>query len=299
MTDSNATPSTTPHPPQPLQFDRVDAGPEASPADQSATLKCESCGNEIRVAYYHVNGISVCARCKEVAVEASQSPRGAGVFFKSLIFGGVAALIGAAIYYAVIAITNFEIGLVAILIGFMVGAAVRKATGGRGGRKFQVLALLLTYFAVGVAYMPLAIKGAMDGSKSTASVADSATSGDSSATAISDSSAVPSAAVATLAGAPAADSTSAVSDSTNSATALGGNVFVALAIVLGGGFLFIWALPVIAVVGSLPSGIISAMIIGFGMHQAWKMTGAFGASVSGPYRVGSASPAADTPAASA
>ena len=60
------------------------------------------------------------------------------------IFGLGAALAGAAIYYAVIAITHFEIGLVAILIGYMVGYAVRKGAGGRGGLRFQILAALLT-----------------------------------------------------------------------------------------------------------------------------------------------------------
>lgn len=289
MTDPNATPSTSS---QPLQFDRVDAPAEASQGDQSAPLQCESCGNAIHAAYYHVNGRSVCVRCKDTAVDASQSPRGAGVIFKSLLFGGVAALGGAAIYYAVIAITNFEIGLVAILIGFMVGAAVRKATAGRGGRKFQVIALLLTYFAVGVAYTPLAIKGAMDAPK-TASVADSVSASG------SDSIALPPPTPMTpmLAGAAAtADTTAAATDST-SATQLGGNIFVALAILLGGGFLMVLALPVLAVVGSLPSGLISALIIGFGMHQAWKMTAAFTANVSGPYRVGAEPPpATDAPA---
>ena len=67
----------------------------------------------------------------------------------------VAAIPGAILYYAVIAITNFEIGIVAIAIGYMVGWAVRKGAGGRGGRRFQVLALVLTYWAVGLAYTPL------------------------------------------------------------------------------------------------------------------------------------------------
>ena len=71
------------------------------------------------------------------------------------LFGLVAAIAGAILYYAVIAISNFEIGIVAIAIGFMVGWAVRKGAANRGGRRFQVLALVLTYWAVGLAYTPL------------------------------------------------------------------------------------------------------------------------------------------------
>ena len=41
----------------------------------------------------------------------------------------------------------------------MVGWAIRKGTAGRGGRRFQILAAVLTYWAVGLAYTPLAFKG--------------------------------------------------------------------------------------------------------------------------------------------
>ena len=49
-----------------------------------------------------------------------------------------AGIVGAAIYYAVIAITHLEIGIVAILIGYMVGRAVRKGARGHGGLRFQI-----------------------------------------------------------------------------------------------------------------------------------------------------------------
>jgi hypothetical protein len=46
------------------------------------------------------------------------------------------------------------------------------------------------------------------------------------------------------------------------------------------------ALPVLVVIGSFPSGLISAFIIFIGMRQAWKMTSAPVLKVYGPYRVG-------------
>jgi len=54
---------------------------------------------------------------------------------------------------------------------------------------------------------------------------------------------------------------------------------------------FSFALPVLAVIGSLPGGIISAAIIVFGMQQAWRMTGAPRLVITGPYRIASESPA--------
>ncbi len=49
---------------------------------------------------------------------------------------------------------------------------------------------------------------------------------------------------------------------------------------------FSLALPVLAVVNSMPSGLISAAIIAFGMQQAWRMTTAAEIQLTGPFRVG-------------
>jgi hypothetical protein len=47
-----------------------------------------------------------------------------------------------------------ELGIVAILVGFMVGKAVRKGSGNRGGAGYQVLAVLITYCCIAANYMP-------------------------------------------------------------------------------------------------------------------------------------------------
>jgi len=113
--------------------------------------------------YYHVNDKPVCESCRGVVMSAAATPRTTGPLIRGGIFGLGAAIAGAAIYYAVIAIANLEIGIVAILIGYMVGYAVRKGAGGRGGRRFQILAVVLTYWSVGLAYAPLAFKQATKG----------------------------------------------------------------------------------------------------------------------------------------
>ena len=55
---------------------------------------------------------------------------------------------------------------------------------------------------------------------------------------------------------------------------------------LGMLFVFVFALPVMVIAGSLPSGLLSAFIIFIGLHQAWKMTAAPPLQVSGPHHVG-------------
>ena len=217
--------------PPPLQFDT--AVPTVAPSDiiTAQGVTCVACGRAVSDEYFDVNGQSVCDGCRTQLAQLAESPRGWGTFAKAGLFGFVAAVLGAILYYAVIAITNFEIGFVAIAIGFMVGWAIRKATANRGGRRFQVLALVLTYWSVGLAYTPLTFQE----------------------------------------------------------LAKGGNKEQAQGAVLVG---FSLALPVLAVFGSLPGGLLSALIIGIGMRQAWQMTGAQQVQISGPYRISEAAPPA-------
>lgn len=103
--------------------------------------------------------------CKQHAERSSGSIRDWGLTLRAGSYGLGPAIAGAAIYYGVIAITEFEIGIVAILIGYMVGFAIKRGARGRGGRRLQVIGAALVYLAVCLAYLPLVIKGAVEGSK--------------------------------------------------------------------------------------------------------------------------------------
>ena len=301
-----------PSPPDDLQFDHVadaaDPAAAAAPSPATAAVVCASCGTPLTTEYYDVNGTPVCAACRAGLERHAADVRRPGVFARAVLFGLGAAVAGAAIYYAVIAITDFEIGLVAILIGYMVGYAVRKATAGRGGRRFQVLGAGLTYLAVGLAYFALAIK--QDIGKTAASPAPAA---DSAAAAAAPGAPAGAPAIAEAPPPPPVHPREAVGVADDPArppvadpekvpapTETGSPVGMAGAVA---GLLFlIVALPVMAVMGTMPSGLISALIIGIGMHQAWQMTGAPRLEIHGPFRVGGVpdeSPAPALPAAPA
>jgi hypothetical protein len=237
----------------PLQFDHVTP---ASTATSTPGVTCENCHTPIDTEYFQVNAHLVCTECKGLIEAAIETPTGVAPLVLGGLFGLGAGIVGAAIYYAVIALANLEIGIVAILIGYMVGYAVRKGAGNRGGLRFQILAVTLTYLAVAFAYTPLAIGGARAKSRPGAAATTSAT------------------AVAT----PAAAETPAPGAQPRPVR----SVWVWLLIVAG----LIAALPVLVIVGSFPSGVITAIIIFIGMRQAWRMTGRPAPDILGPFRVG-------------
>jgi hypothetical protein len=76
---------------------------------------------------------------------------------RAALYGGAAALGGCALYALVAIVLHAEIGLIAILVGWMVGKAIRHASYGRGGRAQQILAVTLTYFAITTSYIPVVL----------------------------------------------------------------------------------------------------------------------------------------------
>jgi len=71
--------------------------------------------------------------------------------------GVLAAAVGAGIYYAIAEVTGYEFGLMSIVLGLMVGFAVRRGARARGGWRYQTLAMFLCYAAICATYVPRVI----------------------------------------------------------------------------------------------------------------------------------------------
>jgi hypothetical protein len=238
-----------------LQFDRVVVA-DAAGAQPHTGITCSVCHLAIPTEYYTVNGHVVCAHCRENIEDAVETPRGAGTLLVAALFGLGAGLAGAFIYFAVIYFANLEIGIVAILIGYMVGYAVRKGARGRGGLRFQILAIALTYGSIAMAYAPLVVIAAVKDSHE-----------------------------AQGPGAAARQNTQSVRPAPRAESRERPPAAIVLAEMLA----FIAVLPVLVIWNTLPSGLITVVIIFIGMRQAWRMTGAPPITVFGPYQVGGAS----------
>jgi hypothetical protein len=153
-------------------------------------------------------------------------------------------LAGWAIYAIVAIATGMEIGLIAILVGVMVGKAIRRGSGGVGGRPLQILAVALTYFSITTSYIPVIIWEVAH--KSKAERAETANGG-----AVSHSEA-----------------------SSGQAAPAGKAILYLLAVGAVAPFLSLT---------SGFSGLISLFIIFIGLRQAWSLTGRAEIPLTGPY----------------
>jgi len=274
MTDPGQPPAT-PAAPE-LQFDRLEPTSDATSGAAAPSVDgilCASCGAVMLDEYYSIGGKSICANCRTSVENTRATSRTPKAFGKAFVFGLGAALAGAAVYYAVIALLDLEIGIVAILIGWMVGRAIQKALPGGGLRRYQLLAIVLTYFAVGMAYMAVGIQEM---------VKDRAAKKQDAAAVAAPQGKQDSAAVASQEGQSAASSSAASkTDDAPSEEKKGGSVLLAIGALLA----FAFSLPVIAIFSG-GSGVLTALIIAIGLRQAWQMTGAPALKITGPFRVG-------------
>jgi len=125
-----------------LQFERAER------TSSAAAMSCGVCKQAITASYYEINGHVACQRCRSRLVVERNQGSSAGRFAHALGLGLGAALFGAGLYFGIAAVTGYEFGLVAVVVGLVVGGAVRKGSSGRGGWRYQALAMFLTYTAV-------------------------------------------------------------------------------------------------------------------------------------------------------
>ena len=137
--------------PESLQFRKAE---HAAPAGSGPP--CVICKNRIVDTYYHAQGKVVCPNCA-LAIQSGQTKPPPHTLLLSFLYGLGAAIAGTALFSFVWIVSKSQFALISILIGYMVGKAVRYASQGLGGRPQQIIAVLLTYFSVAMSIVPVVI----------------------------------------------------------------------------------------------------------------------------------------------
>jgi hypothetical protein len=229
--------------PDNLQFDHA----EPASGAQTGSIACSVCSSPLPDTYFVANGQIVCERCRR-GVEAEWNRGGAAGRMSKAVALGVLAMVGCAVlWYIVLKLTDSQWGILAIVVGLVVGGAVRKGSNGRGGWRYQALAIFLTYTAIVSSYVPYIIEAVRERGTETASLDSAAT-------------------------------IDLVKDAGTN-TSDPGPLAKAFATVLLLGLLF--ALPFLAGI----ENVIGILIIGFALYEAWKLNRRVELTVTGPHQV--------------
>ena len=237
----------------------------------SGGASCKVCRNPLAQTYFRAGNNMVCGRCADrIRREMPQDNHAA--FVRAILCGLVGFAIGLVIYAAFAIATGITIGYLALAVGFIVGKAVMIGSKGVGGRRYQIAAVLLTYAAVSMASVPIAIHY-MKAQPSQRPSAESPVTPKDSASPAQDNS---------------AGTASQETDSSGSA-APARKMTVAGAI---GTLAMIGLASPFMELSEGASGLIGLVILFVGMRFAWKMTAGRGnVKVEGPFQLANAASA--------
>ena len=213
---------------------------------------CVACKNAIIDEYFHAQGQVVCPLCANKIESGQQAPPALSLI-PAVLYGGAAAFAGFLIYAAVGIFSGLEVGLIAILVGIMVGKAIRHASKGMGGRPQQILAVALTYFAISSSYIPIMIHSASKGKAKQAVATKSAGNPQSQK-----------------------DPSGEPAPTDQPKMTLGRALLMVTMLAL--------AAPFLTLFNNLVSGALTLFIMFLGLRQAWTLTGRTELLVMGPYR---------------
>jgi hypothetical protein len=175
-------------------------------------------------------------------------------FVRAIVFGIGGFAVGMAIYAGFVIATGISIGYLALAVGWIIGKAMMAGSNNVGGRRYQIVAVLLTYAAVSIAYVPILIHFMNKQRAERTAITQKAANN-------------------------SASDGQAARSSSNAPVPTSRPNLAAIA-----GKLAIWGLasPFLKLQYG-PSAILGLIILAVGMQFAWKMTASRGAVITGPF----------------
>ena len=214
---------------------------------------CQFCHQPIGLTYYRAKTAMACPGCAE-SMRAELACDTHAAFMRAIVFGVGAAVLGLILYATFAIVTGIVIGYASLAVGWLVGKAMVKGSNGVGGRRYQVVAVVLTYAAVSMAAIPVMIDYARKHPHQLQTQRKAAVSDD-----LDDS----------------ATSQPAKTKSEDS-----GGMGIALA------QLALWGLasPFLELFGDPVGGLIGLVILSVGMRFAWRFTAGKPVEIFGPFQ---------------
>jgi hypothetical protein len=131
-------------------------------------LPCAECKTFLRTAYFSLDGRPLCPRCSQTYRDRIERGTGPAAMSRAVLYGSGAAFVGMiGLALLLMVVNGFRI-IASLGVAYLVAKAIGKATANYGGRRYQVLAVSLTYLALGLAMLMPVVLAARQLSKVTA-----------------------------------------------------------------------------------------------------------------------------------
>jgi hypothetical protein len=131
---------------------------------------CSECRAAMRTQYFALNERPICAKCRPQYAKMIHRGVGPAAMRRAVMHGLLTALVGAAVLAVGVIVFPFFRLPVVVGIGWFMGKRIMASVDGYGGRRYQYLAVGLTYLALCVGSFVPAIKEAHDDAKRRAAI---------------------------------------------------------------------------------------------------------------------------------
>lgn len=118
------------------------------------TLTCSSCGMRSRVAAGWVirdartGKVALCSLCALIAREEMARQSRDVDWVHTLLYGVLAAVTGAALWYSLVLLTDYKLGILAIGLGWMVGRSMANGAGCKRNFSLEMASALVAFAAI-------------------------------------------------------------------------------------------------------------------------------------------------------
>jgi hypothetical protein len=126
---------------------------------QGGAAPCAVCHGALGARWWMTGGHHICTPCHDRLDAAFSAPGTSAQFGWAALYGGGAALASSVGWYAIREATGLDLGIVAIGVAIFVSWAIKQ--GGGGGFAQQILAVVLTYLAVVMSWVPMFLATAL------------------------------------------------------------------------------------------------------------------------------------------
>lgn len=269
-------------------------------------MPCAECRNILRTAYFNLDGRPLCPRCAQTYRTRIERGTGSAAMGRAVLYGSGAALAGMlGVGLLLMFVGAFRI-IASVGVAYMVAKAIGKATANYGGRHYQILAVSLTYAALGLAMLFPVFRAARELSKVKAPAKQEARYGpagekaefkdemNSQANPPNDETEDPAVVAARTDSIARADSVERLAQTRANLIANDANMSAAQRMAGGASAMFIGAIGLLVVLPILSSfsygiyaGVLSIFGLVFALKKAWELTALVtDYELTGPFRVG-------------
>lgn len=124
--------------------------PGEEPVKIPRIMVCSDCRAFSKTAYFNLGGRPLCPRCAGKYRASIERGTGSAAMTRAVLYGGGAAIVGMLGVALLLSFINGFRIIVSIGVAYLIAKAIGKATDNYGGRRYQILAVSLTYLALGL-----------------------------------------------------------------------------------------------------------------------------------------------------